>query len=115
MESIEDTEDLTLCKACKKEFKMFSSLLRHIAKKESCKNTYGQEYNELKAKNVQIKKLKLKAYYEKNKTKLLAKQRKYDESSTKRIRNVMYNRKNREKKRESYSALDGVPVLYSIR
>ena len=29
--------------------------------------------------------------------------------------NAAKDRKNREKKRESYSALDGVPVLYSIR
>ena len=98
---MDTSADLTICKACKKEFKMFSGLLRHIPKMIPCKTIYGHEYNELLAKNEQIKKQKRKAAYDKKREEILAKKRKYDQSPTKRMRRTIYDKKTRERRNQS--------------
>ena len=46
-----------LCKYCKKEF-LSSSLLKHIARNESCKLFYGVEFENLKKQSTSIRKKK---------------------------------------------------------
>ena len=101
MEPMDTSADLTNCKACNKEFKMFKGLLIHIAKKESCRTIYGSEYDELLSRNKEMNTLKRKAAYEKNRNEILEKKRKYDQSPAKRIRRNIYDMRNRAKRNQS--------------
>ena len=83
-----DVDEWTICKACKKRIKA-KSIITHLSRLEKCKNVYGSEFDDLKAKRDLQRKEYLdeykKDYNRTNSNKIKKKQAKCD-SEKKKVR-----------------------------
>ena len=81
-----DVDEWTICKACKKRIKA-KSIITHLSRLEKCRNVYGSEFDDLKAKRDLQRKEYLvvykKDYNKTNVDKIRKKQAKYDSEKKK--------------------------------